>query len=76
MFFGGSFVPSSVSRRSAGRQWTLKPQDVALALKLVALGSERPAYSALAKCMRLSPFEAHAAVQRLMAARLALVLDG
>jgi hypothetical protein len=69
-------MSSAALRRSAGRQWTLKPQDVAVALKLVALGPERPAYSGLAKSMHLSAFEAHAAVQRLIAARLAVVLDG
>lgn len=69
-------MPSAVLRRSAGRQWTLKPQDVAVALKLVALGLERPSYAELAKSMRLSQFEAHAAVQRLIAAKLAVVLDG
>lgn len=69
-------MPSAVLRRSAGRQWTLKPQDITVALKLVALGLERPAYAELAKSMHLSPFEAHAAVQRLIAAKLAVVLDG
>ena len=48
----------------------LKPQDLAVALKLVSLQGERMPYAALAKQMRLSPFEVHAAVQRLIAARL------
>lgn len=69
-------MPSAAMRRSSGRQWTLKPQDIAVALKLVALGSERLAYSALAKAMRLSPFEAHAAVQRLIAAKLVVEMEG
>ena len=63
-------------RRSAGRQWVLKPQDLAVALKLVVLGRERLAYAALAKTMHLSPFEAHAAVQRLISAKLAVVMEG
>ncbi len=42
-----------------------------MALKLVSLQGERIPYAALAKQMRLSPFEVHAAVQRLIAARLA-----
>ena len=58
-------------RRANTRQWVLKPQDVAVALKLVSLQGERIPYAALAKQMRLSPFEVHAAVQRLLAARLA-----
>ena len=58
-------------RRANTRQWVLKPQDVAVALKLVSLQGERMPYAALAKQMRLSPFEVHAAVQRLLAARLA-----
>jgi len=63
-------------RRGAGRQWVLKPQDIAVALKLVVLGPERLAYSALGKAMHLSQFEAHAAVQRLIAAKLATSIDG
>lgn len=69
-------MTSAVLRRSAGRQWALKPQDIAVVLKLVALATDRPAYAELANSMRLSPFEAHAAVQRLIAAKLAVVLDG
>lgn len=57
-------------RRANTRQWVLKPQDLAVALKLVSLQGERMPYAALAKQMRLSPFEVHAAVQRLIAARL------
>ena len=63
-------------RRGAARQWVLKPQDIAVALKLVVLGSERLAYAALGKAMHLSQFEAHAAVQRLIAAKLAVSIDG
>lgn len=58
-------------RRANTRQWVLKPQDLAVALKLVSLQGERMSYAALAKQMHLSPFEVHAAVQRLIAARLA-----
>jgi hypothetical protein len=54
----------------------LKPQDLAVALKLVALQGEQPSYVDLAKQLRLSPFEAHAAIQRLIAARLAVNRDG
>lgn len=63
-------------RRAGARQWVLKPQDLAVALKLVALQGEQPSYADLAKQLRLSPFEAHAAVQRLIAARLAVERDG
>jgi hypothetical protein len=54
----------------------LKPQDLAVALKLVALQGKQPSYADLAKQLKLSPFEAHAAVQRLIAARLAVERDG
>jgi len=54
----------------------VKPQDLAVALKLVALKGEQPSYAVLAKQLRLSPFEAHAAVQRLIAARLAVEREG
>lgn len=66
----------AVLRRSAGRQWMLKPQDVAVALKLVVLGREKLPYAALGKAMYLSQFEAHAAVQRLIAAKLAVSIEG
>ncbi len=42
----------------------LKPQDLLVALKLVALGSERWTYARLAKELGLSASEAHAGVQR------------
>ena len=69
---------SVVMRRAGNRQWSLKPQDLAVLLKLVMLrGAARVSYAVLAKQMRLSVFEAHAAVQRLCAARLVvdLVVD-
>lgn len=62
---------SSIALQRAGRrQWVLKPQDLAVALKLVVLGETPLPYAELAKSMRLSPYEAHAAVQRLTAAGL------
>jgi hypothetical protein len=69
---------TSVALQRAGRrQWALKPQDLAVALKLVALGNKFPPYAELARSMRLSPYEAHAAVQRLIAAGLVVDLpDG
>lgn len=69
-----SLDTSAALRRAGNRQWVLKPQDLAMALKLVALSGERLAYAELAKQMRLSAFEAHAAIQRLTAARLVVDL--
>ena len=63
-------------KRAGTRQWVLKPQDLAVALKLVALQGRWLPYGALAEAMRLSRFEAHAAVQRLLAARLLVQFDG
>jgi hypothetical protein len=63
-------------RRASNKQWVLKPQDLAVALKLVALKGERFAYAGLAKQLGLSQFEVHAAVQRLMVARLVVARDG
>ena len=54
-------------RRSS--QWTLKPQDLAVAFKLAA-GPLGVSYRELGAQMLLSQYEAHAAVQRLLAARL------
>jgi hypothetical protein len=68
--------PTAALRRAGARQWVLKPQDLAVALKLVALQGHQPSYADLAKQLRLSQFEAHAAVQRLIAARLAVERDG
>jgi hypothetical protein len=67
---------SAALRRASTRQWVLKPQDLAVALKLVTLQGVRPSYATLAKQLRLSQFEVHAAVQRLLAARLAVERDG
>ena len=70
--------PVAALRRAQHRQWTLKPQDLAVALKLVALRPHRgprPSYLELAKALHLSPYEAHAAVQRLLAAGLAAPLE-
>lgn len=47
-----------------------------MALKLVALQGVRASYAVLAKQLWLSPFEVHAAVQRLLASRLAVERDG
>jgi hypothetical protein len=66
---------SGVARRNAHRQWVLKPQDLVVALKLHVLGEDIPSYAHLGRSLHLSQFEAHAAVQRLIAARLATQID-
>ena len=78
MKLNSSRAEQSVAMRRAGnRQWGLKAQDLAVLLKLVTLrGSARVPYAMLAKQLRLSPFEAHAAVQRLIAARLLVDMGG
>lgn len=63
-------------KRAASRQWVLKPQDLAIALKLVTLNGQWLPYAVLGDSMRLSRFEAHAAVQRLTAAGLVAEIDG
>ena len=67
---------SSSPNRGKGGQWALKPQDLVVALKLVAMRGERVPYSELGKQLRLSQFEAHAATRRLVAARLATDIEG
>lgn len=57
-------------RRASTRQWVLKPQDLAVAFKLVTLAGKQVSYAALSQQLKLSPFEVHAAVQRLRLARL------
>lgn len=58
-------------RQTQAKQWALKPQDLAVLFKLVTLGGEWLPYQSLAKQLFLSQFETHAAVQRLIACRLA-----
>jgi hypothetical protein len=53
----------------------LKPQDILVALKLVALGKERWTYASLAESLDLSVSETHAAVKRGLEARLLTKLD-
>ena len=57
-------------KRASTRQWVLKPQDLAIALKHVSMRDRWLPYADLGEAMCLSRFEAHAAVQRLIAARL------
>ncbi len=63
---------TSPARSQGLRQLVLKPQDFAVGLKLVVIQSAPYSYAELAQAMRLSKFEAHSAVQRLLAARLAI----
>lgn len=63
-------------KRASTRQWVLKPQDLAVALKIVVMQGQWQSYADLGEVMRLSPFEAHAAVQRLIAARLFYDYEG
>jgi len=49
---------------------SLKPQDVCVALRIVADGSKRVTYSRLAEELVMSPSEVHAAVKRAHASHL------
>ena len=51
----------------------LKPQDVVILLKLVAIGKKEWSYSRLAGNLWMSPSEVHAGVKRIIKARLASV---
>jgi hypothetical protein len=68
-----SFGESKVSRATPSRQWAMKPQDLAILFKLVCLRGQWLPYQELATQMRLSQFEAHAAIQRLIACRVVRV---
>lgn len=50
----------------------LKPQDVLVLLKLVAVGKKRWSFNKLAVDLGMSPSEVHAAAKRALAARLAI----
>jgi hypothetical protein len=52
---------------------SLKPQDLLVVLKIVALRGDDWAYNRLATALGMSPSEVHAAVKRLLAARLMLL---
>ena len=66
---------SAALKRVSNKQWVLKPQDLAMAFKLVVLDGRWQPYAVLAQSMHLSPYEAHAAIQRLFAAGLVVELD-
>jgi hypothetical protein len=67
---------SAIQSRLSHSQWSLKPQDLAVAFKLVSLAGQRLTYAALAKSMYLSAFEAHSCVARLTSARLITEVEG
>lgn len=50
----------------------LKPQDILVLLKLVAVGRAEWSYNQLAIDLGMSPSEVHAAIKRALAARLAI----
>ncbi len=53
----------------------LKPQDIVILLKLVALGSAHWSYSELASQLGMSASEVHAAIKRCLSAQLAIKQD-
>lgn len=56
----------------------LKPQDIVVVLKIVAMGKNRRAswsYASLALDIGMSPAEVHAGIKRLIAAKLAVRVD-
>ena len=61
---------TGIKARLAQAQWSLKPQDLAMAFKLVCLAGQKLPYLSLAQAMQMSQFEAHACMARLSAARL------
>ena len=54
---------------------SLKPQDILVLLKLVAIGRQPWSYTWLAGELGMSPSQLHSAVKRVLAARLALRAD-
>jgi hypothetical protein len=52
----------------------LKPQDVFILLKLVAIGKENWSFSSLSTALYMSPSEVHAGIHRAIAAKLAVKL--
>ena len=58
------------------RQWMLKPQDIAVAFKLLSIDGAKPSFKQLGKQLRLSQFEVHAAFNRLQLSKLLSAMDG
>ena len=50
----------------------LKPQNVVILIKLVAIGKENWSFSTLSTALHMSPSEVHAGIHRAIAARLAV----
>jgi hypothetical protein len=67
---------SDIRSRLSHSQWSLKPQDLAVAFKLACHSGQRLPYATLSKAMHLSVFEAHSCVARLTSARLLAELNG
>lgn len=67
---------SGIKARLSHAQWSLKPQDLAMAFKLVCLQGQRLPYVALGKALHLSQFEAHACMARLAGSRLLTEANG
>jgi hypothetical protein len=67
---------SGIKSRLSHAQWSLKPQDLAMAFKLVCLAGQKMSYIELARAMQMSQFEAHACMARLTSARLLTQVDG
>jgi hypothetical protein len=73
--YNPSMKSSGILTRLSHSQWSLKPQDLAVAFKLACHSGQRIPYAALAKAMHLSVFEAHSCVTRLISARLLTEVD-
>ena len=71
-----SRIANDIMRRQKNPQVTLKPQDVVVLLKLLALGDAQRTFSDLAEDLAMSASEVHGSVGRAMEARLVNVADG
>lgn len=69
-------ISTGIKSRLSQAQWSLKPQDLAMAFKLVSMKGQKLPYAVMAQAMHLSQFEAHACVSRLTASRLLTEVNG
>jgi len=67
---------SGIKSRLSHTQWSLKPQDLATAFKLISTKGQKLPYAALAHLLHMSQFEAHACITRLTASRLLTEVNG
>ena len=72
LFANGELPPPTLARSPSNPQLVLRPQDLVVLLRLALDPGPAPTYAALGAELGMTASEAHAAVERAVAARLAI----